>query len=59
MMSVPVPQGQFVLSVDWTVTRDVIIGRWLSTLSLLLLAALYIAERRLSSRALPACATHA
>jgi len=49
MMAVPVPQGQIVLAIDWTTTRDVIIGRWLSAISLVLLAALYIAERRAAS----------
>ncbi|WP_109488028.1 hypothetical protein [Occallatibacter savannae] len=53
MMAVPVPQGHVDLAIDWTTTRDVIIGRWLSLLSLLLLAALYIAERRASSPSAP------
>ena len=50
MMAIPVSQGHVELAIDWATTRDVIIGRWLSAISLLLLVALYIAERRLSSR---------
>jgi hypothetical protein len=48
LMAVPVPQGPVDLKVDWTTTADVIAGRWLSSLSLLLLVALGYLERRLS-----------
>lgn len=48
LMAVPVPQGHVELSVDFAATRDVIIGRWISALSLLLLGVLYFTERRLS-----------
>jgi len=50
LMAVPVPQGHVELAIDWAITRDVIIGRWLSAISLILLAALCIAERRISKR---------
>jgi hypothetical protein len=53
MMAIPVPQGHITLAVDWTITRDVIIGRWLSIISLIFLVALCIAERRISFRAEP------
>ncbi len=45
---VPVPQGPVDLRADWTTTGDVIVGRWLSVLVLLLLTALWILERRVS-----------
>jgi hypothetical protein len=48
LMVVRVPQGPVNLKVDWTTTADVVAGRWLSGLSLLLLAALAYLERRLS-----------
>jgi hypothetical protein len=48
LMAVPVPQGSVDLKVDWTTTDDVIVGRSLSVLSLLLLTALYFLERKLS-----------
>jgi hypothetical protein len=50
LMAVPVPAGHVELAIDWATTRDAIIGRWLSALSLVLLAALYFAERRTSPR---------
>jgi hypothetical protein len=48
MMAVPVPQGPVDLTVDWTTTPDVVIGRWVSILALLLLTALYLLERKFS-----------
>jgi hypothetical protein len=48
LMAVPVPQGRVDLTVDWTTTLDVLAGRWLSALSLLLLTALWLLEQRLS-----------
>jgi hypothetical protein len=48
LMAVPVPQGPVDLTVDWTTTQDVILGRWLSGLSVLALTALCLLERRLS-----------
>jgi hypothetical protein len=44
LMAVPVPRGPVDLSVDWTATADVILGRWLSAISVLLLAALCLLE---------------
>jgi len=46
LMVVPVPKGPVDLTVDWTATADVILGRWLSGLALILLAALFLLERR-------------
>jgi len=48
LMAVPVPQGSVDLTVDWTTTPDVLAGRWISALALLLLTALWFLERRLS-----------
>ena len=48
LMAVPVPQGVVDLTVDWTTTADVVAGRWVSALALLLLAVLYLLERKLS-----------
>ena len=52
-MAVPVPQGHVDLAIDWATTRDAIIGRWISMISLLLLAGLYFAERRSSTHTHP------
>ena len=46
LIAVPVPQGPVDLTVDWTTTPDVVAGRWLSALSVLLLIALWSAELR-------------
>ena len=46
LIVVPVPQGPVDLNVDWTRSPDVLAGRWLSAISVLLLAALWWAERR-------------
>lgn len=46
LMAVPVPEGPVDLTVDWTTTPDVIAGRFLSCLSLIALAGLYLVERR-------------
>ena len=47
LMAVPVPQGPVDLTVDWTTTPDVVAGRWLSALAVLLLTGLWFLERRL------------
>jgi hypothetical protein len=47
LMVVPVPQGQVDLTVDWANPPDVIAGRWLSALAVLLLAGLWLLERKL------------
>jgi hypothetical protein len=46
-MAVPVAQGKVDLAVDWTITPDVIAGRWLTALAVLLLAGLRLLERKL------------
>jgi uncharacterized membrane protein len=46
LIAVRVPQGQVDLSANWTTTPDVRAGRWLSTLALLLITALWLFERR-------------
>ncbi len=48
LIAVPVPQERVDLTVDWTTTGDVIAGRWLSGLAVLLLTALCLLERRWS-----------
>jgi len=49
LIAVPVPQGAVELSVDWTTTRDVVAGRWVSALALLLLGGLGVLERKNSA----------
>ena len=51
LMVIPVAPGHTDLAIDWATTRDVIIGRWLSSLSLLGLGLLFLAERRTRARA--------
>ncbi len=46
LVAVPVPQGPNDLTVDWTTTPDVLAGRWLSCVALILLAALSLVERK-------------
>src|SRR3569833_906648 len=46
LMAVPVPSGFVELAIDWATTSDLAIGRWLTALSLVLLAGLCCAERR-------------
>jgi hypothetical protein len=46
LIAVPVPQGAIDLSLDWTNSRDVVAGRWVSALSVFLLTALWWVERR-------------
>jgi len=47
LMVVPIPQGASSVSVDWTTTRDVVLARWLSALSVLALTALCLFENKL------------
>jgi hypothetical protein len=47
LIAVPVPKGPANLTVDWTTTPDAVAGRWVGGLALLLLAALWLLERRL------------
>jgi len=46
-MAVPVPRGNVQVAVDWTTTGDVVAGRWVSAIALLLVTGLYLLERRL------------
>jgi hypothetical protein len=48
LISVPISQGPFEVTVDWTATPDVLFGRWLSGLALVALLALALLERRLA-----------
>lgn len=45
MLVVPVPAGHVELEIDWGTTRDAVVGRWLSGVSLILLILLGFAER--------------
>jgi hypothetical protein len=44
LMAIPVPQGHVDISVDWTTTTDVVVGRWLSGIALLCLIFLWFLE---------------
>jgi hypothetical protein len=46
LMAVPVPAGPVRLTVDWAATSDVLLGRWVSVLSVFLLTGLFWFERR-------------
>jgi len=46
LIAVPVPSGPIRLTIDWTITRDVLYGRWLCAISVLLLASLWLYELR-------------
>jgi hypothetical protein len=46
LIVVAVPQGAVNITVDWTTTPDQVAGRWLSGISLLLLATVYWLERK-------------
>ena len=48
LTAIPLPQGPVQLSADWTTTPDVVAGRWVSALAVLLLIGLGIFERRLA-----------
>jgi len=48
LIAVPVPSGPINLTLDWTITRDVLYGRWLGGISALLLAGLWLFELRRS-----------
>jgi len=45
LMAIPVPAGPVVLTADWTTTTDVLVGRWLSALSVLALTGLCLLAR--------------
>ncbi|MGH9563370.1 MAG: 6-pyruvoyl-tetrahydropterin synthase-related protein, partial [Terracidiphilus sp.] len=46
LIAVPVSQGQFHLTVDWTISPDVLAGRWVSGLSVLLVTILWFRRSR-------------
>jgi hypothetical protein len=46
LIAVPVPQGPVDLTIDWSISPDVLAGRWVSALSLPLLIALGLIELR-------------
>jgi hypothetical protein len=46
LMAVPVPQGNVQVSIDWTTTGDVVAGRWMSGVALLLVTGLYLFEQK-------------
>jgi 6-pyruvoyl-tetrahydropterin synthase related domain len=46
LMAVPVPEGHVNLAVDWTTTPDVLIGRLISGLALVLVTGLWLVEYR-------------
>lgn len=46
MIAVPVSGGPADLTIDWTTTRDVLAGRWISMAALILVIGLGVSERR-------------
>jgi hypothetical protein len=46
LIAIPVSQGPAEIAIDWTTTPDVLAGRWATGLSILLLIALFVLERR-------------
>lgn len=46
LMAVPVPRGIVQVSVNWTTTGDVVAGRWVSGVALLLVTGIYLFERK-------------
>ena len=46
LMAVPVPRGPVDLTVDWTTTPDVIVGRWITMIAVLFLIALVAWDRK-------------
>jgi hypothetical protein len=46
LMAVPVPQGRVDLTVDWTTTPDIVVGRWLSGIVLIFVTGLCAMEKR-------------
>lgn len=47
LIAVPVPKGPVDVSVDWSATDDARAGRWMSAIALVLIAGLYLMERKL------------
>jgi hypothetical protein len=48
LIAVPVPKGSVELAVDWTSTPDATAGRFMSLFAVVLVAGLYLVERRLT-----------
>jgi hypothetical protein len=46
LMAVPVPKGRVDLAIDWTTTRDVVAGRTITAVALLLITGLWLLEYR-------------
>lgn len=46
LVVVPVPQGPVDITIDWAITPDVVAGRWVSGVSVLLLVLLWFRQRR-------------
>lgn len=49
LIAVPVPRGAVHLSADWTASNDVVAGRWISIVCVVLLAGLWGFERKRSA----------
>jgi hypothetical protein len=49
LIAVPVPAGEVNVTVDWVITPDVILSRWVSVVSAFLLVCLFFLERRNAS----------
>ena len=49
LIVLPVPQGPVSLAIDWTDTQDILIGRAISVIALLLFAGLWLIEHRQSA----------
>lgn len=50
LYAVPVSVGPAEIRADWTTTPDVILGRWITAIALILLSSLGLTERRFSSK---------
>jgi hypothetical protein len=50
LMALPVPEGPVQIAVDWSTTKDVIAGRWMSVLALVLVASAWWMENTLNRR---------
>lgn len=48
LIVIPVSEGQLDLRVDWTVTADVVLSRWISCIGVLFLVGLFLFEQRRS-----------
>ncbi len=49
LLAVPVPAGEVNVTADWVITPDVILSRWVTAVSALLLLAVFFFERRRAS----------